>query len=415
MNLTQKEIQTLRELAKQYMEIACLPVHKEKIKLWKALNRGDMQRPMVVIDQIPWHELNAGGELTCVCRDPFWKSIESQWRMDLYKWKHFAVDMVLDPFIMIPKVISDMGYGIQISENILKTDENNSVVSHSYKNQIQTEEDIEKIKDMVIQYDEAASMERLNEAEFIFEGIAPVQLNGGMGLHLGLWDHLSFWMGLEAIFYDFVDRPEFIHKVLRRITDATIAGIKQINDQNIHDNFANTCHCSYIFTDELHPDTGVCNNFKTSGGWGFSMAQLMTSTSPECTKEFEVPYINQLAEHYGMIYYGCCERLDDRLDIVKQIKNVKKISCSPWSNKRNFAEQIGSKIIMSNKPNPAFLGNSSFDEEIVRKDLLETCRIAKENHVNVELILKDISTVKYDPKRLDRWAQIAMEVVSDFE
>lgn len=128
-------------------------------------------------------------------------------------------------------------------------------------------------------------------------------------------------------------------------------------------------------------------------------------------EEFELPYISRMAEKFGMIYYGCCDRLDDRLDIVKRIPHVRKVSCSPWSDRAHFAAEIGPKLIMSNKPTPALLATDSFDEDAVRRDLELTCRLAKENGVNLEFLLKDISTVRGDPHRLTRWADTAMRVV----
>jgi hypothetical protein len=112
-----------------------------------------------------------------------------------------------------------------------------------------------------------------------------------------------------------------------------------------------------------------------------------------------------------MIYYGCCDRLDDRLDLVKRIPNVKKVSCSPWSNRDVFAEKIGPSLIMSNKPSPALLVDSVLDCDEIERDLTHTFQAARRNNVNLEYILKDVSTVHYQPKRLTEWAETAMKVV----
>lgn len=128
------------------------------------------------------------------------------------------------------------------------------------------------------------------------------------------------------------------------------------------------------------------------------------------TEEFELPYISRMAESFGMIYYGCCDRLDDRLDIIKRIPHLKKVSCSPWSHVDAFAEKIGPSLVMSNKPNPAYVAAHDFDCDLVRQDLQRTYDAAKRNHVNLEFILKDISTTRHEPERLRQWAEIAMEV-----
>jgi len=200
---------------------------------------------------------------------------------------------------------------------------------------------------------------------------------------------------------------------MERITEATISGIKQANELKVHNDIANTCHCSYVYTDELLPDFGAGKGPVSYNCWAFGMAQLFTSVSPKVTEEFEIPYISRMAEYFGMIYYGCCDRLDDRLDLIKKIPNLKKVSCSPWSDRKRFAEQIGNDLIMSAKPSPAFIADNSPDWDTIRKDLQLTVDLAKANNVNLEIILKDISTVRFQPERLVKWAEIAMEVVQN--
>lgn len=412
MDIAQKDKEILRTLASNYMEIATLPIQREKMELWKALNRGDMQRPMVVLDQLPWHELNNEGALTCLAQNSFCRELEWELRSTIYKWTHFPVDMVVEPFITIPKSINNTGYGIGTDEETLQTDETGGIVSHRYSNQIKTEEDIDKIKDMVISHNEDTSRIFMEQAQDIFGGIAPLRQSGGLQFHLGVWDTLSMLMGVENIYYDLVDRPDFIHKVMERITDSVIEGIEQTNKLKVYNDNANVCHCSYVYSDELLPDFGAGKGPLSQNSWAFGLAQLFTSVSPAVTEEFEIPYISRMAEYFGAIYYGCCDRLDDRLDLVKRIPHIRKVSCSPWSNRDIFAEKIGPELVMSNKPTPALVAGDSFEPEAVRQDLELTMAAAKRNKVNLEFILKDISTVKYKPERLTEWANIAMDVVT---
>ncbi len=413
MNLSRQEIGTLRELAKQYMEAASLPVQQEKIKLWKSLNRGQMERPMVVIEQLPWHELNFDGSLTCTVQDSYWRGIENFLRQSLYKWRNFPVDMVLDPFISIPLTITDVSQGVKIEDECVSFDDRNNVVSHHYINQLADMEDLEKIKDPDFVYEKEISELHLEQARQIFQGIAEVKPMG-QSFHCGIWDRISMLMGVENIYIDLMERPDFIHAIMERFTQGILHGLDQCNTLQLHNVNANSCHCSYIYTDELLPGSGMGKDAISKNCWAFGMAQLFSSTSPAVTKEFELPYVSQMAEKFGMFYYGCCERLDDRLEIIQRIPNLKKISCSPWSNKEAFAEKLAPQLIMSNKPNPAYVAMNSLDENIIRRDLSETCLEAKRHNANVEFILKDISTVCYQPERLAKWAKIAMEVAESF-
>lgn len=410
---SKKDRDILRSLGQIYMGYASLPIQQEKVNLWKALNRCQMQRPIVTIDQIPWHEFQDEA-LVCTIQDPFWQEIERNLRKKIYQWERFPADMVLEPFFDIPAAVCRSEYGVVVDEDIIQQHTGETASSHYYRPIISEMEDIEKIKDITISYDKEQTEERLNAAKEIFSGIGPVRPIYNTSFHLGVWDKLSQYLGVENVYFDLVDRPEFLHAAMRRITDATMAGIRRANELMIHDSNVNICHCNYIYTDELLPGFNQGGTGLSQNCWAFAMAQLFTSAAPEVTAEFEIPYISEMAEQFGMFYYGCCERLDDRLEYVKKIPHLKKVSCSPWSNRESFAEKIGSDLIMSNKPTPAFLAGDSIDENQIRQDLVRTIRCAKENKVNLELLLKDISTVRFDPTRLARWSQIAIQTVEDY-
>lgn len=409
--LSQKERDTLRRLAAEYMEAAALPVQKEKIALWKSLNRSQMKRPMVVIDQLPWNELQCD-ELRLEIADPYWRNVENMLRQTLYKWRHFPVDMVLDPFIGIPKAYGYTGYGLTVQQETLGADDSTAKAYH-FTNILKSMEDVKKITDCHMPYDAETTARFAAQGEELFGDLAPVRLTGHT-FHIGIWDFVTQWMSVEDAYYAFIDEPELLHAIMERMTEATLTAIEDANRFGLHNDLANTCHCSYIYTDELLPDSGEGKGPYSQNCWAFGLAQLFTSLSPAQFEEFELPYVTRLAEKFGMIYYGCCDRLDDRLDIVKRIPHVRKVSCSPWSDREHFAACIGPDLIMSNKPSPALLATDSFSEEEVRADLRRTCEAAKNYNVNLELILKDISTVRSDPARLTRWADIAMQVAEEY-
>ncbi|MDC7235377.1 MAG: hypothetical protein PQJ58_19270 [Spirochaetales bacterium] len=409
-----EEIAVLRALAEEYMAIATLPIQQEKVDLWKSLNRMSGQRPMVVIDQFPWNELEGANDKACVVKDPWWRAFELNLRQTIYKWKICPVDMVVEPFLTIPLSAECTRFGLHHDEESMALDEDTTARSQHYSRTLKTMDDLEKIKDMKVTHDEALSARHMEEAREIFEGTAPLKQGHGIQFHLGIWDDLSRFIGMEDVYLEIMDNPDFLHACMNRLTESAIAGIREANALQVHNDIANTCHCSYIYTDELLPGFGEGKGPVSSNSWAFGMAQLFTSVSPVTTQEFETPYISRMAQEFGMIYYGCCEREDDRLEIVKQIPNVKKISCSPWSDRKNFAQQIGPGHIMSNKPSPAFLATESVNWQEVEDDLKQTRDLAKANNVNLEFILKDVSTVKYDPSRLTKWADIAMRVAQEW-
>jgi hypothetical protein len=142
----------------------------------------------------------------------------------------------------------------------------------------------------------------------------------------------------------------------------------------------------------------------------YAMAQVFATVSPAMFEEYEINYLMPLFERFGLVYYGCCDPLEGKMNEVKRIPHLRKISVSPWAKREPCAEQIGGDYVLSNKPNPAFLANTTFHEDIIRKDLETTRDICGRYGCPLEFIFKDISTVKNDPLRLKTLGEIAMRV-----
>lgn len=407
MNLTNAEIRTLRELAREFARIAELPVHEEKRAEWRAFNDCKMRKPMVLIDQLPWNELNVDPFLQCTVQEPYWRYVEQEMRRTIYKWNHLPVDMVVDPYLCLPRPIINSGYGMVEVEDRLALDPQTTAASHHYYNQILEMDDVEKIQMPQISLDTEKEAEIIRTAEMLFYGIIPFRMTGSF-IHLGVWDKISTWMGVENCYIELLDRPELMHAVMGRLTDALIYQIGQMNALGLWDVYSNITHCSHTYSDYL-PGGDTVKHATSYDAWTLGLAQLFTSVSPAITKEFEVEYMKRVFPFFGAIYYGCCDRLDDRLDIITQMPNIRKISCSPWSNREAFAANLPKGYIMSNKPSPAILATDTLDEGLVRADLRRTIKAAKEHNVPLEMILKDVSTVRNDPQRLWRWAEIARE------
>ncbi len=129
--------------------------------------------------------------------------------------------------------------------------------------------------------------------------------------------------------------------------------------------------------------------------------------------EFALKHDLRWLERWGMTYYGCCEPLDGKIDLLRRIPNLRKISVSPWCNTQRAIQQIGGDYVISRKPSPAIVAEDDWHPERARQDL---CDFLKETRgrCHIELIMKDISTVRYRPRRLWEWAAIASEVAEEF-
>jgi hypothetical protein len=408
--MNSKDIKIVRELAKEYSQIASLPVQEEKRRLWRALNGLRPIRPMVMIDQLPWHEMNVDNELTILSEDEFCRSVEFYLRSRIYLWRHMPVDMVVEPYMEIYKVIRGaMDFGIRVEEHTLSGDPRNSVVSHRFEDQLQTEEDLEKIKTPQISYDADATAKILEKAHGLLDGVMDIHLQGYLP-NIFSWDQISQWKGVENTLYDIADRPDFIHRIMKRLTDAYLSMLDQLEDKGLLGYDQTTIHCTGAYTDELPAPGFDPEKPRAKDLWTFGLAQMFSTVSPDMHQEFELDYSNKWFERFGLVYYGCCDPLDKKMDIVRKIPNVRKVSMSPWVNIEKGAVGIGKDFVFSRKPNPAFLATEDWDPDIVEKDLDQTRDMCKKYGCPVEFMLKDVSTVQYQPQRLWEWAKIASRV-----
>jgi hypothetical protein len=408
--LNKKDLAVVRALAARVAEIAALPVQEEKRTLWRKLNARQPTRPMVMIDQVCWNEMNFNGELTLQCEDPDCCEHEQYLRRVLFQWEYFRVDMVVEPCIRVPKAVYHTGFDLPVLQNIVITDPTNEVVSHRYENQFQTEEDLEKLQTPQVEHDSVETEYRLAVAHEIFDDLLEVR-PWGVDPYLSLWDPLSTWMGVENALFALVDKPDFIHRLLDRMTKGYLSMLDQLEEQGLLCGPQSLIHCTGAYTDDLPAPGYDPAKSRTKDLWMFGLAQMLSTVSPKMFKNFEVDYASQICGRFGLVYYGCCDPLDGKMAQVRMIPNVRKVSMSPWVNQERGAAEIGSDFVYSRKPNPAFLAADHFDPDQVRADLTATRRNCDYHGCPLEFIMKDISTVRFEPERLFKWAQVAMQVV----
>jgi hypothetical protein len=395
-----KDVYILRELGKQYAEIASDPRHTKNMENWKKHNSLKPVKPMVYIDKIPWHELSIHDELTLRCNHPYLKGIEWQIRETLYRWKRFPCDMVVLPYIQVSKVVRQTDIGIAPI-----TQDNGYAQTHLYVDQIRNDEELSRIRNVHVEYEEEETNRRLELLGNIFEGILPVRLTGHQ-LLMNIWDKISQLRGVEPCLYDFIERPDFLHRIMSRFVDIAMDLVDQYESLNLFDDRLPLCHCSYTFTDELKGEDYDPNRIKAKNMWVAGMAQLFSCCSPEMLYEFDIKHVKRVYDRFGFVYYGCCEPLHRCIGYIKNIDNVRKISVSPWADVHIAAENMGKDYIMARKPNPAFLAEDTLAEDAIRQEIRETLDACAKNNTPTEFILKDITTVRNDPCRLTRWYEI---------
>lgn len=405
----------LRRLAEQQAEIAALPVHREKAALWRRLNDLEPVRPLVWINEIPWHEMNVDDELALQCTDDWARQVETGLRQTLYQWRHMPGDMIVSDYLACPKVIHSTGFGIAEDVDIVRTDAANSVVSRHFNRQITEPEDIAKIKMPVVTYDENETEKRYQSLNDAIGDLLPVKLVGKKGTWFAPWDELIRWWGVTEAMIDLIQRPQMVSEFMSHLVDAYFCELDQWIELNLltrNDDNTRIGSGAYGYTDDLPgKDYNPAHPFPQDL-WGCATAQIFSGVSPEMHWEFALRHEMRWLERWGLTYYGCCEPLDVKMEILRRIPNLRKISMSHWVNVERAVQEVGTNYVFSRKPTPAGLAEDVWRPELARQQLAEF--LQKARGCCIEIIMKDISTVRYEPQRLWEWEKIAMELAEAF-
>jgi hypothetical protein len=256
----------------------------------------------------------------------------------------------------------------------------------------------------------AASLEKLQDA---IGDIMPVAVDRSP-IWSGWWADLStalfYLRGLDQLMLDMHDHPSWFHDLLSFMSRGILkvqAEAEAAGDYSLI-NGGNQAMC---YSREL-PDPTDRAGVKRDQLWDFCAAQEYALVGPRHHDEFLLQYQLPIIEKYGLSAYGCCEDLTHKIDMLRQIKNLRRISVTPVADPARNAEQIGTDYVISWRPNPAEMICCGFDQDKVKRIVREAMEAMKGCHVDVHL--KDVQTVNHQPELLRDWVRIVREITDEY-
>jgi hypothetical protein len=324
-------------------------------------------------------------------------------------------DMIVNDYIDCPLAIHSTDFGIHEEVDSVKVDDSSDIMSRHFHIQIKEPEDLDKIQMPTIRHHEEVSELIYETMCELYRDIIPVKKVGQTHIWFTPWDYLIRWWGLQEAMMDLIMRPDMVHEAVERMVDAWMVELDQFVEQNLLSLDCNNTRIGsggYGYTSELPGNEYDPANVKPRNMWGCSNAQIFSEVSPDMHWEFALKHDMRWLERWGMNYYGCCEPLDRKIDLMRKIPNLRKISVSPWNDLDRVVREVGGDYVLSRKPNPAIFVEETWNPQKARAELTEVLDHAGDG-CHVEFIMKDISTVRYKPERLWEWAEIAMEVCEE--
>lgn len=397
MNKTDPQI--IQELAKRYMEFAHSEEQQRSNQRMKDSNDLKIVRPPVLIDEIPWHELTFDKDLVCLCENPTARRTEWFFRRALFQKKHFKTDILMPTYWKVRMSYDITPLGIEPRETRKGS-------SRKFEDVLENESSISKIAEPLFTPRPDRDEKNMEYFSDLLGNTMPVRLVGANCLYSQFWDDISELRGVEPIYEDLYERPEYLHQIMQKFIARAKAKMDFLENHFHVDNDPHSLHCT----------PGMISGLKDDGlkaTWYRGMAQPFSCVSPAMFKEFELDYIKPLAERCAYTYYGCCEPLDDRIELLKSIRNLRKVGISPWSDVEKCAEQLGSDFVFARKPNPANVAIQTSAEQI-RKETEASVKACLKYGCPAEFVLKDITTVSRKLENLTVWADTVSALLDEY-
>lgn len=417
-NISKKDINRLRELAKQWMEIASSDEMKTRKRDWRLLHDLKPVRPMILFEAISVSGFFNDEDL--ICENELLRNVEKTFATNLKQYHDLGDDIVLEPYYRIAWKVTKSNYGVDIVE----THANDSL---GYKSNfpINTIDDISKLKERDFFVDREASLNLKEQLEHIFGDIMPVIIGNydnffpGVGYtpflgnnFIGITMDLFKLVGNENMMYWPYDQPDELHQIMRYLCDDRKRFFKWMEREklltfNTDNQFAGPS--SYGYVSEL-PAADSTEDVTLDKLWVWPESQETTQISPSMFDEFFLGYIAEVSNMFGLSYYACCEPIHDRFEYIKKaIPNLRTVSIAGWNDFQSIGEQLGNDYVHCKKPNPTYLSGATADWDKAKEDIEASFRACKNG--NIEFVVRDVYEVNGDIKRLTEWVNMTKQII----
>jgi hypothetical protein len=423
--ISQKDRCVIRDLAGKWMEFAALPVMDERKRLWRAVHDLRAERPVILFETAWIDKYVADAEV--LCEDPFLRSIEKNMRITLRQAEELGDDLVIEPHYQLGWKMKFSDYGVPVE--IRTAPGKDESIAYSFSFPIATPEDVQKLKPRTFAVDREKSLRLKAALEDVMGDILPVRLGnydpfvyefdvgefGDLGFtgnfFFGLTWQVYRFIGNQGLLYWVYDAPQAIHQLMAYMLEDRLALFDYFEREGLlalNTDSQMAGPRSYGYVSDL-PEPNSCEPVTLKDLWGWAESQEADNISPEMYKEFVLPYLAKLSERFGLVYYGCCERVHDRLpSIMEAIPNLRSVSVSGWSDLAKTAEMLGQKYVYSRKPTPAHISGANPNWELLERDMRNTYAAARD--CNLEILFRDVYTTAGDRTRLRRWVEMTKSI-----
>lgn len=398
----------LRELAKQYLAICQHDIQTERRDLWRRHNSFQSDRPLIYVRAFAWHEMAAS---KCRCVDSFLRHYEDFFRNMLFR-ETFNDDFIFEPYVTVEATRVTPSAGIWgVPVNWIAS--NDPRGAKQFDPPIKNPGDFEKLIVPHHIIDEESTQRNVAKLNDIIGDIIPINVDRAPVYRIWNADistNLAYLRGLEQMMWDMMDRPEWLHSLLAFMRDGIL--LAQQEAEKAGDwTLSNHQNQAMPYAEEFDDPKANGESVSRDKLWCFCASQETTLVGPEMFDEFMLQYQLPIMSQFGLVAYGCCEDLTQKINLLRQIPNLRRIAVAPAANAAKCADQIGKDYILSYRPSPSDMVGYNFDAEQIKRILRQDFSACKDCYFDITL--KDVETVQGDPNRVRRWVEIVRQLIDD--
>ena len=405
MSQIKEDRKILRELAKEYAEIARDPIQDERRRQWRRVHSLEKCRPPIYVRAFAWSEMPQNIRRV---RDPFLRRYEIFFRSSLF---HYTIgdDTVFEPWVTVNAVKTCTGWGIESTRRMPEEKGGAYKLDYAIKNT----DDIRKMRKPWHGIDEERTREQVSRLNEAIGDILPVDCDRSpYNYDIGLTDDLGKLRGIENLMLDMVDNPEWLHELVSFMAK----GVSGVYDQaEAAGDWGLSPHRysnqAMPYAKELPDPAPNTRGISRKQLWRFAQSQELTGVSPTMQEEFFLRYQIPVLKKFGLVAFGCCEDLTHKINMLRQIPNLRRIAAAPSANVPRCAEQIGQDYVISYRPSPADTVSYGFDPERIRAVMEPDLKACRDCHLDITL--KDVETVQSDPARVRKWVGVTRELIDE--
>ena len=400
---------TVRELARQTAALAHSEENARRLGLWCAVNSlRRPERPPVICHPGSgvWSEVLP--ESVLVATDPALRGLEYQFRKTLFKWE-IGDDTVVAPSMSVAAVMRLEGehlWGLPVKQIRPEIGSGTAPTRTAwrYEPPLREESDIDKIVPPRYCHDPEATDRNRAWMDELLGDILQVQetcVVPGPGAWLHGW--ATQLRGVEQLLVDLMDRPAWVHRLMHTLMD----GFLGVMDQYEQSGLLTLNNVGLMSCDDLPQADFSPERSRLCDLWGRGESQEFHGVSPMQYEEFLLRYQKPILERWGLTFYGCCEDLTNKIDMVLSIPNLRKFVCSPWTDVATLAAAVGSRYCIEWRQKASDVVYVS-DLAPVRQHLERG--LASASGCSLMIVLQELETLNGDLRRLHDWAALAKEV-----